>query len=418
MRGRLTRRGLASPAVVLSLETAIVRPIVPPVLMKSTVTAAMKVAAGQALAAGTVSVGAASLSKGVLTTMKITSMKWAAGLLLALSIAGGGAGVAASRGGGSVGEPRDQTLDDLIKKLQEAERKIEGLKRHEGELNAKIERLEGGVANAENNRRRQGQAPFAGGPGLGAPGGGGGGGGGMGGTLMGGMGGAGAGPIGGGGLGGGAGVGPIGGGGLGGGGGAGPMGGGGGFGGGPGGFGPAGMPGMGGFGGGGSGRAGGRQSGYLDTGSILVSTKLQDGKLAAYSVNTGAWKTYKVPVGVESATPVTNPTVVALMMNGPNVTQIAAFDQKSGEWSTHDLSEPTTKAEPIVGPGLAAYAIGRHAYAYSAEAHRWGVLELEEGAKAQVALGAHWATVNHDGRLHVFSAKTGTWSSTDSKTSR
>jgi hypothetical protein len=410
-------------------------------------------------------VGAASLSKGVLTTMKITSLKWAAGLVLALSVAGGGAGVAASRGGGGGGEARDQTLDQLLKKLHEAELKIEQLNRNAVELEKKIvdltdklivSRANDALRAADTKIRGRAQTGNSSKPdpnttstdtiGVGTSGGNA-----TSGTTLAGTTGNGvdgvstatsgnaasgssgiASAIGMMGSGSSSTAGGLGAGGM--------MGGAvtkkgtdqrgqsrgssasGSAMGGPGGMMRDGMAGMGGMGGGGmggmGGMGGGRGDGYIRNDAMFCSGKLQDGKIEAYSVETGKWKTYQVPADVESATPIMASDVLALMLVGPKVTRIAAFDAKSGEWYSQELREPTTKAVPIVSNDLAAYSVGRFAYAFSSESHKWGVLELEDGAEPQVVVGRRWVTVDNGSRLHVFSPKTGTWASTDTKESK
>jgi hypothetical protein len=64
---------------------------------------------------------------------------------------------------------------------------------------------------------------------------------------------------------------------------------------------------------------------------------------------------------------------------------------------------------PVVVGGLVAYGAGRHAYAFSAQADKWDVLELEDGANAVPIVHPTHITVEHDGRLFVFSAKQGVW---------
>jgi RNA polymerase sigma factor (sigma-70 family) len=77
LRGRLTDRGLAScsPLLVLGLATEANPAVVPPVLVRSSIEAALCVAARGPVASGTVSAPVALLVKGVLTTMALTKLK-------------------------------------------------------------------------------------------------------------------------------------------------------------------------------------------------------------------------------------------------------------------------------------------------------------------------------------------------------
>ena len=101
-----------------------------------------------------------------------------------------------------------------------------------------------------------------------------------------------------------------------------------------------------------------------------------------------------MPKGVK-ATGILSDSVLTLMMEGPEITQIVAFDSASGEWLPQNLREPAKgRVIPIVAQDMAAYAVGRFVYAFSAPAKRWDVLELVEGAKPS-PIGFFYA---HQGR--------------------
>jgi hypothetical protein len=68
-----------------------------------------------------------------------------------------------------------------------------------------------------------------------------------------------------------------------------------------------------------------------------------------------------------------------------------------------------------MGPGVVAYAAGRRVYAFGVPAHRWGVLELPEGAQPRPALSADGATVEHAGTLHTFDPKSAEWRRSEAK---
>jgi RNA polymerase sigma factor (sigma-70 family) len=95
LRKRLTRRGLALSAGVLSgtLSRGGLPTVVPPRLHESTTKAALHFAAGEAAADGLVSAQAVALTKGVLHTMFMTKVKTVAALGLALAVLAGGTGV-------------------------------------------------------------------------------------------------------------------------------------------------------------------------------------------------------------------------------------------------------------------------------------------------------------------------------------
>jgi RNA polymerase sigma factor (sigma-70 family) len=112
---------------------------------------------------------------------------------------------------------------------------------------------------------------------------------------------------------------------------------------------------------------------------------------------------------------------------GPGFTQLAVFDYERASWMVQDLVEPAQEkqASPHVIGGIALYVLGRHVYAYSAEAGRWDTLALEEplipGAlqpgpgTSPLFMKEGMAAVSQHGRLHLFSAKTGRWETANPK---
>jgi RNA polymerase sigma factor (sigma-70 family) len=95
LRGRLARRGLApsEPAALFAVAPL----ILPATLIRSTTTAALRIAAGEALTAGAVSAAAASLTGGVLRTMLMAKWKMGvASLCLASATVVIGAGISHS----------------------------------------------------------------------------------------------------------------------------------------------------------------------------------------------------------------------------------------------------------------------------------------------------------------------------------
>ncbi|MDG3006782.1 RNA polymerase sigma factor [Paludisphaera mucosa] len=157
--------------------------------------------------------------------------------------------------------------------------------------------------------------------------------------------------------------------------------------------------------------------------------------LTGYSTKIGVAKTLRiVPEGEADVkvVPIAGHSLAALHITGPAVKRIAAFSSSDGEWHSQDLLEPTEKATPVIGPGAAAYKIGRRVYAFSATANRWDVLEWPEGddepsppdedSVAGVggfgsapqkfpAMSPESITCKTKHQLHIFSVKTGRWTS-------
>ena len=153
----------------------------------------------------------------------------------------------------------------------------------------------------------------------------------------------------------------------------------------------------------------------IESGEIIAVQSSGGDKVWAQSVEGGAWRLYRVSKGVK-ASPIFSRNVLALMMEGPEVTQVVAFDSASGEWLPQNLREPAKgQVAPIVGQNLAAYAVGRFVYAFSAPAKRWEVLELGEGAKPSPIVSPTYIKVEDGSHLHLFSAGTGRWSDLDTE---
>jgi hypothetical protein len=159
---------------------------------------------------------------------------------------------------------------------------------------------------------------------------------------------------------------------------------------------------------------------YVSSSSIFSMVKPRNGKLAAYSVVGGVWLDYTVPPGVSKVLPIIGKSVMSLMMEGQNISQVAAFSGIDGEWHVQPLREPTTKVVPLLFDSMVIIPIGRFVYAFSSIGRSgekgWGVLELEEGAKPVPRYGSNdWVTVEHGGKLHIFNGKNARWSSIEIK---
>jgi len=115
---RLTRRGVATAAVLLALgllpKTAVA---VPPRLVDATVRAAARVAAGEKVSRGEVPARVADLETKVRKAMHLTRLRWAAAFALAVVVTG--AGVAA-------GVPRALAAADDAAKVQAELKKFQG----------------------------------------------------------------------------------------------------------------------------------------------------------------------------------------------------------------------------------------------------------------------------------------------------
>jgi hypothetical protein len=119
LRDRLTRRGMALPAVLAGSALApstTTASAVPAALTASTIKAALQVAASQSLAVGGVSAAISHLTQGVLKTMTLTKLTIASSCVLAAGIASTGVGWVAMGDGPAqiqqIQEPAAQKIED------------------------------------------------------------------------------------------------------------------------------------------------------------------------------------------------------------------------------------------------------------------------------------------------------------------
>ncbi len=114
--------------------------------------------------------------------------------------------------------------------------------------------------------------------------------------------------------------------------------------------------------------------------------------------------------------------LMAPLLEGTEIAQVAVMDTATGECFSQDLREPFSgKLTPIEVGGVAAYQAGRFVYAFSRAARKWGILELKGPARptvmGQQMLGQQLrGLVIPDGDLiHVFKSDTGEWIHLDTK---
>jgi RNA polymerase sigma factor (sigma-70 family) len=174
---------------------------------------------------------------------------------------------------------------------------------------------------------------------------------------------------------------------------------------------------------------------------VIASSGPAETRLAAYVIDRDQWITQDLRETVsnrEISGGDLRPVLAGLVrvqLSSPSLSQIAVMDTKQCRWFVQDLREPVKDghAVPYTEQGLALYVLGRHLYAFSAEAGRWDVLTLERELP-RVAFSPpdspkRWMVdpnfapvmarssiaVSESGRLHVFLAKTGRWRAVDAK---
>ena len=164
---------------------------------------------------------------------------------------------------------------------------------------------------------------------------------------------------------------------------------------------------------------------------ILVIDDSSATKVWARNPETKAWHTYTAPMGVRifKQGQGTSRDLVALGANGEAITEVAAFSIKSGKWVRQVLIEPAQKdLYPVTTNHVAAYFIGRHAYAFSSLTGQWSHQTLNEPASEAIChrlqfpvaashplLGSEWMIYTADHRAYAFSALSGKWEVLDMK---
>jgi Sigma-70, region 4 len=407
LRSRLTRRGLApTPALLAVGPIPGIAPAVPPSLSFKTIAAAASLTAGRSIVAGIASTSAITLTRGVLQTMSLTRWTKLAAAVMVLGALGGGIGVAARQHGSgparkevqaqppSPANPVRKALQDALDGINEYEKKLKvayaTIEKQHSEilaLKARIDALESrGKAEAPgggNARRPKAtERTVEGEAGDDAP-----------------------------------------------------------------------VP-----------------DSIEASPRMIVAKSATNDRVVVYAIETGTVRTYRPPTGatVRSASVWQNYVQViaegpkasqvgiydpdrdrwatqdlrggprsvflrppsgqgvANLMGARSLTQVAIFDFHHFRWSVQDLLEPS-EGEFVteVKRNVASYVQGRHIYAYSAEAGRWDTLILEKRLYPRVITQLRGPSpmkvsddsiaVSQDGRLHVFTAKTGRWHTIDPK---
>jgi RNA polymerase sigma factor (sigma-70 family) len=159
---------------------------------------------------------------------------------------------------------------------------------------------------------------------------------------------------------------------------------------------------------------------------ILAIDDSTQTKVWVHNPETKTWHTYTGPKGVKvfQARPNLYHDFVALVVEGEPITEVAAFSVKPGKWVRQVLIEPTKKGlYPVTTNHVAAYFIGRQAYAFSSLTGKWSQQALNEPAPEELChsgLGVQsafpsllaasgfiiYTTSRH---AYAFSAQTGNW---------
>jgi RNA polymerase sigma factor (sigma-70 family) len=115
----------------------------------------------------------------------------------------------------------------------------------------------------------------------------------------------------------------------------------------------------------------------LKSGPLIVVASAPH-QLTFYNALNGKSNIFEIPEGVV-AEPLANPTIAVLAMHGKEIPRVAAFAAENEAISVLELEEPVSGAIiPVIGKGLAAFAVGKHVYAYSGPVDSWGVIERDE----------------------------------------
>jgi RNA polymerase sigma factor (sigma-70 family) len=385
LRVRLIRRGLAPSVALLgsSLTAEAAPAVVAQGLIDRTITAAIGFAAGRATAAGLVSAGVVTLTRGVSTAMTLSKLKGIAAIVLILGASAGGAGVVARQVGGASAK-NEAEVDRLHAELAKARARVKMLEAGEIDCSERVRVLSRQLETATGqleaakaalkplNKPSVGTGPDAVKPRMPAQ------------EMAAGEGMAGQAdkppmmmePY------------------------------------------PTGRLVQ------GDGEKTFKRAGSgvesLASDSIIVTVSPEGDRVSILNLETGEPPaSYQAEKGTKFGSVPTSKEFVALGGKGPKITRIAVFEARTWQWYPLDLWEPISgEIVPMVSNNMVVYNAGRHVYAFSAPARRWDVLELEQGAKVDPLVHNQTTTVEHAGRRYFFLAKTGRWVEIDTKTGR
>jgi RNA polymerase sigma factor (sigma-70 family) len=155
------------------------------------------------------------------------------------------------------------------------------------------------------------------------------------------------------------------------------------------------------------------KTGPFDTQEPVIT--LGDSKrIWAYDPGRKKWHTYTAPEGLRITPRFSNSRrLVAVMIEGQPINEVAVFSTKVGKWSRQALAEPATFAmiDAFLQDDYAAYVIDRHVYAFSAVTGKWSQQTLERKRKPpNINFSFHSLLMLQDEQsIHAYSAITGTW---------
>ncbi len=137
-------------------------------------------------------------------------------------------------------------------------------------------------------------------------------------------------------------------------------------------------------------------------------------KIWAYDPGKKTWHTYTAPEGLRITPQFLNSRhLVALIIEGQPIKEVAVFSTKLGKWSRQPLVEPATfaKVEALVQEDYAAYVMDHRVYAFSEVTGKWSQQTLEhKRMPPSISLNIFCLLMLQDEQsIHAYSAITGTW---------
>jgi outer membrane protein assembly factor BamB len=163
---------------------------------------------------------------------------------------------------------------------------------------------------------------------------------------------------------------------------------------------------------------------------ILAIDDSTQTKVWVHNPETKTWHTYTGPKGVKvfPRRQDSSHDFVAIVVAAETITEVAAFSVKPGKWVRQALIEPTKKdLYPVTTNHVAAYFIGRHAYAFSSLTGKWSQQALNEPAPEYLChsrlgieipypsllAGSGFIIYTASRHAYAFSAQTGNWAVLD-----
>jgi RNA polymerase sigma factor (sigma-70 family) len=162
---------------------------------------------------------------------------------------------------------------------------------------------------------------------------------------------------------------------------------------------------------------GGDELSYVKQGNLILAISPIGDTVTVYNTTTSKAKSVRLTASKEAplkVVPITGGVLIALMLEGTKISEVAVYDMSEAAWHVQKLRKPFNgQVSPIVGRSVVAWVMDRTIYAYGYNANQWSVLELPEGIPPTPIVSADKVTLEKAGHIYEFDGSTGDWKHID-----